>query len=465
MLGADEIPTLDSPPPRHRRYFSPWFTLLCTLLAIGLIVVYAAPWRGSPLDSLDRPAEALERLVSRDLDLRDALRGTSSWEQWLYGLLSGDEDSIEEALRWYEELLDTVGSAAAELDYAVLKAEVGEPLPRGPEDEADWVALAYSPDPVDPEDARAVIARVRAEFPANWFTDRLVQRLAAKIGDAATAAQATEDTVARGRSLLMRWRALTALEGALILGALLLLLRARRRGLPALGTAPMPPTWGLSDGYALVVRGMLGLLGLTLMVIVLVPDARTLIQFVSFLAGVPVLVWTIGYLRAKGDSFSYTFGFDLPPRAIGSVLALALILVGVGGAAESGIGSIVGALGIESHWADGLPEDLLWDPPWRIVVGVLDTVVWTPFVEELTFRGLLYGTLRTRTGAPLAALASGCLFAAAHGYGLAGFASVFMSGILWALAYEKSRSLLPGIVAHAVNNLSVTVTYLVLLRL
>ena len=462
MLAADEIPTLR--PPRPRRYFYGWFTGVCTLLAIALIVVYAAPWRGSPLDSLDRPAEALERLVSRDLDLRAALRGTSSWEQWLYGLLSGDDDSIEEALRWYEELLDTVESAAAELDYAVLKAEAGEPLPRGPENEADWVALAYSPDPVDPADARAMIDRVRAEFPANWFTDRVVQRLAAKVGDSSTAAQAEADTLARGRSMLVRWRALTGLEGALILGAFVLLVRARRRGLPQTGAAPLPPSWGLIDGYALVVRAMLGLLGLTLLVVVFMPDARMLIQLVSFLAGVPMLLWTVGYLRAKGDSFSHTFGFDLSPRAIGPVLALALILVGVGGAAESGIGSIVGVLGIESHWADGLPEDLLWDPPWLVVVGVLDTVVWTPFVEELTFRGLLYGTLRTRTNVPIAALASGCLFAAAHGYGLAGFASVFVSGILWALAYEKSRSLVPGIVAHAVNNLSVTVTYLVLLR-
>ena len=162
MLGADEIPALESPP--RRRYFSPWFTFFCTLLAIGLIVVYAAPWRGSPLDSLDRPAEALERLVSRDLDLRDALRGSSSWEQWVYGLLSGDDDSIEEALRWYEELLDTVESTSAELYYAVLKAEAGEQLPRGPENETDWVALAYSPDPVAREDARAIIDRVRARL-------------------------------------------------------------------------------------------------------------------------------------------------------------------------------------------------------------------------------------------------------------------------------------------------------------
>ena len=465
MIGADEIPTLESPP--RRRYFSPWVTVLCTLLAVGLIVVYAAPWRGSPLDSLDQPAEALERLVSRDLDLREALRGTSSWEQWVYGLLSGgdDSDSMEEALRWYEELVEAVESAPAEVYYALLKAEAGDPPARGSETETDWVALAYSPEPLDQEDARAIIARVRAEFPQNWFTDRLVQRLADKIGDSATAAQAGAAILARGRSLLVRWRGLSAAEVALVLGALLLLLRARRRGLPVLGAAPLPPSWGLADGYALVVRGMLGLLGLTLAVVLLVPDARTFIRLASFLAGVPVLVWTILYLRARGESFSDTFGFDLAPRAIGPMLAFALILVGVGGAAESGIGSIVSALGIESHWADGLPEELLWDPPWLIVVGVLDTVVWTPLVEELTFRGLLYGTLRTVTGGPLAAVASGCLFAAAHGYGLAGFASVFVSGILWALAYEKSRSLLPGIIAHAVNNLSVTLTYLVLLRL
>jgi membrane protease YdiL (CAAX protease family) len=98
------------------------------------------------------------------------------------------------------------------------------------------------------------------------------------------------------------------------------------------------------------------------------------------------------------------------------------------------------------------------------VLGTLDTVVWTPFVEELTFRGLLYGTLRTVTGVPLAAMASACIFAIAHGYGPTGFLSVLISGLLWAIAYERTRSLVPGILAHAANNLSVTITYLVLLR-
>jgi len=45
-----------------------------------------------------------------------------------------------------------------------------------------------------------------------------------------------------------------------------------------------------------------------------------------------------------------------------------------------------------------------------------------------------------------------------------GFASVFLSGLLWAWAYEKTGSLLPGMIAHAANNLAVAVTLLALLR-
>ena len=209
---------------------------------------------------------------------------------------------------------------------------------------------------------------------------------------------------------------------------------------------------------------MLGLLGLTLAILLVVPDAHDLLRAASFAAGLPVILWTLAYLHARGESFRAAFGLDLPRRRLAWLLGTALVLAGVGGAAEAGIGALANVLGVDTHWADGLPEDLLWDPPWQIVLGVLDTVVWTPFVEELTFRGLLYGTLRTQTGPPLAAMASASIFAIAHGYGPTGFLSVLISGLLWAIAYERTRSLLPGILAHAANNLSVTVTYLLLLR-
>lgn len=463
VASPEDVQASEPPPPT--RYFSPWITGIFTALCAAVLVVYMAPWHGSPLDSLERPAEALERLVSRDFDAREVLRAAPRWEQWLYGLLVGDDDPFREAIGWYEELVDAVESPAAELYYVVLRAESGEAPPRGPEGN-DWVTAAYSDDALDPELGREMIARIRETLPANWFTDTLVARLATRVGDDATATAAHADIARRGRSLLARWRVLTVLEVVLVIAALALLLRELRRGrFPRFGPAPLPPVWGLGDGYALVVRAVLGLLGITLAVVVLLPEWRTTVRLASFLGGLPVLLWTAAYLRARGESFARTFGLVLPAGSAGRLLVLALVLVGVGGAAEAAIGNLVSAVGVDSHWADGLPEDLLWDSPWLVVMGTLDTVVWTPFIEELTFRGLLYGTLRAVTGAPLAAVASGCLFAAAHGYGLAGFLSVFLSGILWALAYERSRSLVPSIVAHAVNNLSVTVTYLLLLRL
>jgi membrane protease YdiL (CAAX protease family) len=466
MIGpaAEEVPIPPPPLPPSARYFSPLFTAFCTVIAVVLLSLYAAPWQGSPLDQLERPAESLERLVTRDLDIRDALRSAPTWEQWLYATLSGSEDPVAEALRWYDELLEVVDAETAALYHAILQAESGEPAPDDEQaDEA--VAAAYSPQPLAPADAGALITRLRATLPQNWFTDTLVARLARKGGDHPTAERARADIVARGRLLLGRWLGLTATELATVALTITLLVVARTRGgIPRLSAACLPPRWGFADGYALVVRGVLGLLGLTLAILILLPDAHDLLRIASFAAGLPVIVWTVAYHRARGESFRAAFGLGLPSSRLGRLLGVALVLAGIGGAVEAGMGALANALGVETHWADGLPEELLWDPPWQLVLGTLDTVVWTPFVEELTFRGLLYGTLRTRTGPPLAAMASACIFAIAHGYGPTGFLSVLISGLLWAIAYERTRSLLPGILAHAANNLSVTVIYLFLLR-
>ena len=59
---------------------------------------------------------------------------------------------------------------------------------------------------------------------------------------------------------------------------------------------------------------------------------------------------------------------------------------------------------------------------------------------------------------------SACIFAAAHGYGLIGFISVFWSGLLWAWLYERTGSLIPGMIAHATNNLLVCLSVMALLR-
>jgi uncharacterized protein len=78
---------------------------------------------------------------------------------------------------------------------------------------------------------------------------------------------------------------------------------------------------------------------------------------------------------------------------------------------------------------------------------------------------VLFAALRSRFGVLPSAALSAVVFAAAHGYGVLGFVAVFWSGALWAVSYEKTGSLWPGIIAHSVGNLMATAGVIALLRL
>ena len=91
-----------------------------------------------------------------------------------------------------------------------------------------------------------------------------------------------------------------------------------------------------------------------------------------------------------------------------------------------------------------------------------------PFIRpdfgELPGVGTRFAILRRKFSFLPAALISAGIFGIAHGYGLVGLVSVCWSGVLWAWTYEKTGSLLPGILAHAINNLLVCLAVMALLR-
>ena len=97
-------------------------------------------------------------------------------------------------------------------------------------------------------------------------------------------------------------------------------------------------------------------------------------------------------------------------------------------------------------------------------MSAVDTVAWAPLVEEIGFRGVLYVTLRTRLRPPAAIALTALLFAAVHPYSLAGFVIIFVAATVWAWTYEKTGSLLPGIIAHFLGNLAVTVGLMLVYR-
>ena len=139
--------------------------------------------------------------------------------------------------------------------------------------------------------------------------------------------------------------------------------------------------------------------------------------------------------------------------------------LGVAIAGETVASFTLDTLHLSAHWADGLQENLIWGSWGTVARETVDAVFWAPLAEEIGFRGVLYPALRTRWGAGAAAAASAALFAAAHGYGVAGFAAVFWSGLLWAWAYERTGSILPGLAAHAFSNAAATAGVVLLLRL
>lgn len=74
--------------------------------------------------------------------------------------------------------------------------------------------------------------------------------------------------------------------------------------------------------------------------------------------------------------------------------------------------------------------------------------VLAPVVEELGFRGLLYGYMRGRTGIVLSVIVSALIFAVLHIV----IPPLFVMGAVLAVLAERYRSIIPGIVLHATNN-------------
>jgi membrane protease YdiL (CAAX protease family) len=78
--------------------------------------------------------------------------------------------------------------------------------------------------------------------------------------------------------------------------------------------------------------------------------------------------------------------------------------------------------------------------------------VGAPLLEEIFFRGCLFGALRRRMGFWAALLGSSAFFAVLHPQLPLGFLPIAVLGGAFAALYEWRQSLVPGIVAHAINN-------------
>lgn len=93
---------------------------------------------------------------------------------------------------------------------------------------------------------------------------------------------------------------------------------------------------------------------------------------------------------------------------------------------------------------------------WFGLAGMLIMAgIVAPIVEEIVFRGLLYGWLRERIGAGFGIWLSALAFSGAHGILLL-VPALALQGAILAYLYEKSGSLWPPILVHGTFNMVMT---------
>jgi membrane protease YdiL (CAAX protease family) len=456
--------------PRHYSVTVSWLSALLLMLSFAGVVFLASST--VKIDRVEAPEQALSLMVGRSMDAQEGLKRAPVWEQEIMHWVSGDGAAErEQAIAWYQELAMRSDDPMVPLQLAILQAESGQlsqallsahewerkgdPLPQY----GDIIRAAYGQERAPDYDAvEAQQHRLADALPVGWFYDRLMMRLAQRAGHTDLAAIVQDQSDRRADRLYGYSRRLTLIELTMMLAgtcALVMLWLSHRSGRNPirLHDPGIPPPWPGRVGTAVLLRG--GAMGAIIMAVCLFsvpPENASLRALAIPLSNLPLLVLAYSHLfRPAGMTFEEGFGLGLPWGAAG--------LWG-----EWFIDRWTEHWQVTSHWTEWFDEDLAWGSRSLTMVSLLEYVILAPVFEELVFRGLLFAILRRKFRFLPAALISAVMFGLAHGYGLVGLISVCWSGVLWAWIYEKTGSLGPGILAHAINNLLVCLAVMALVR-
>ena len=478
-----EAPPAVGPFPNDYSSMVSWMSAVFLFLSFAMVLVMASST--VKLDRLDAPEQALSLMVGRTMDAQEGLTRAPAWEQRMMTWVSGDGAAERiQSITWYQELAARSNDPAVPLQLAILQAESGQvsqallsvhewqgkndPLPIY----GNIVRAAYSEEhPLQPDAVEALQGRLADVLPVGWFYDRLMIKLAQRAGHTDLAAVIQEQSDRRADRLYGYSRTLTVIELTLMMVGsvcLVMIWRNRSKGsnVVRLHDPGIPPPWPGRVGAAVLLRG--GAMGAIIMVICLLylpPENASLRALAIPLTNVPLLALAYYHLfRPAGMTFEEGFGLGLPWASFGRLMTAVLAVVAAGLWGEWFMDRLTEQWQLASHWTEWFDEDLVWGSSSVTMVSLLEYVILAPLFEELVFRGLLFAILRRKFRFLPSALISAMIFGLAHGYGVVGLISVCWSGVLWAWIYEKTGSLAPGILAHAINNFLVCLAVMALLR-
>jgi membrane protease YdiL (CAAX protease family) len=228
---------------------------------------------------------------------------------------------------------------------------------------------------------------------------------------------------------------------------------------PAPPPAPAPPaappwTWRDVGGVALLIvaaAAALGLLARGLMAAFGLNPEQRLISPVVYAVGLGIYLAAIGGIyalvgrRAGGKALGLRPPDRLslllvPPLFVAGIMALALV--------NATVGLLMG--GFENPQVEALTGGAALAPSEVLLLLILVAGV-VPFAEELFFRGLVYPLMRRDLGPALAIPLNAALFALVHVIPQL-LPGLFVIGLILTYLRERSGSIWPGVLYHALQN-------------
>lgn len=162
-----------------------------------------------------------------------------------------------------------------------------------------------------------------------------------------------------------------------------------------------------------------------------IATAPTLLLGFVFMA---VYLWRKKYITADGQRYSPLFFSWLAWSALAGISAIFLI------------GALMSVLTFLPNWLENTFDVL--QSGW---LGILSVALFGPILEELLFRGAITDALLKKYSPAKAILFSGLIFGIFH-LNPVQVVSASLVGFLLAWIYYKTRSLIPCILIHVLNN-------------
>jgi uncharacterized protein len=221
-------------------------------------------------------------------------------------------------------------------------------------------------------------------------------------------------------------------------------------------------THRLAFGSLVVVLLVTGLLTLPMAAVQRAASARegfTTGTFVSAILATEVSMLLVLYARLIAPRAVTWRDLGLRPLPFERIMRIGLA-AGLGGFILAAVvGSALAQIGLRPNQFDQL-RFVRREGPVSFAAVLFSAAVCAPIVEELFFRGFLFGLYRRKQPLWVAYLVPGLIFAALHlqpalmnpaqmlGLGI----GIFLLGTVLTAVYQRTDSLFPGMVAHAFNN-------------